>query len=296
MTDAPPPATPVGNTDRVPPWPAGTTVQQLAFVAERPADLRVVCELPAPLNRRAVALPLGTKQAAELELLSIPSDSPEDAELAARLREWVAAGATTAQMITFQGTLLFWGTGRAAVIAPAERLVALETVLAELAYYEGELHDVERQLGAAWPDLEADGGPAFEFDERSAKQRDRLAKRFRQLLGLRARLTRVLPFVLTPHVYPPTLASQVSERLRERLRMRHRVEMIQEQLEVFERIYDTCAQRASDYRANRKNHLLEMVIIVLLAAQTLLVLFEVLTHAKATATTPATTPTTPAGK
>ena len=287
MTDAPPPTTPAGSIDRAPPWPAGTAVQQLAFVAERPADLRVVCELPAPLNRRAVALPLGTKQAAEFELFSIPSDAPEDAELAARLRVW-AGGAASAQMITFQGTLLFWGTGRAAVVAPAARLAALEAVLAELAYYEGELHDVERQLGAAWPDLEADGGPAFEFDERSVKQRDRLAKRFRQLLGLRVRLTRVLPHLLTPHVYPPTLASQVSERLRERLRMRHRVEMIQEQLEVFERIYDTCAQRASDYRANRKNHLLEMVIIVLLAAQTLLVLFEILTQ---TRPTPAITPT-----
>jgi len=296
MTDPQPPVTPAGNTDRAPPWPAGTVVQQLVFVAERPVDLRVVCELPAPLNRRAVALPLGTRQAAELELLSIPTDSPEDAELAARLRLWVGGGATTAQMMTFQGTLLFWGTGRAAVVAPAERLAPLEAVLAELAYYEGELHDVERQLGEAWPDLEADGGPAFEFDEQSAKQQGRMGKRFRQLLGLRARLTRILPFVLTPHVYPPTLASQVSERLRERLRVRHRVEVLQVQLEVFERIYDTCAQRASDYRANRKNHLLEMVIIVLLAAQTLLVLFEVLTHAKATTTTPATTPTTPAGK
>jgi hypothetical protein len=118
------------------------------------------------------------------------------------------------------------------------------------------------------------------------KQRGRLEKRFRQLLGLRARLTRILPHVLTPHVYPPTLASQVSERMRERMRMRHRLEVIQEQLEVFERIYDTCAQRASDYRANRKGHLLEMVIIVFLAAQTLLTLFEILTQMEAAATAP----------
>ncbi len=251
-----------------------------------------MCELPAPLNRRAVALTLGSTQAAELELLSVPSDSTEDADLTARLREWVSAGNPAAQVITFQGALLFWGTGRVAVVAAPSRLPPLEAVLAELAYYEGELADVERQLGEAWPDLEADGGPAFEFDERSAKQRDRLAKRFRQLLGLRARLTRIVPMLLTPHVYPPTLASQVSERLRERSRMSHRVEMIQEQLEVFERIYDTVSQRASDYRANRKGHLLEMVIIVFLAAQTLLVLFEILTNATATSVPTATTTTT----
>lgn len=269
-------------------------MRSIAFASERSADQRVVCELPAAIHRRAVALPFGSKTAAEFELLSIPADTPEDPALAAQLREWAAAGnPTTAQVVTFQGAQLYWGVGRAAVVAAAARLPALDATLAELAYYEGELADIERQLGEAWPDLEADGGPAFEFDEKSLKQRGRLEKRFRQLLGLRARLTRILPHVVTPHVYPPTLASQVSERMRDRLRMRHRVEMIQEQLEVFERIYDTCAQRASDYKANRKGHLLEMIIIVFLAAQTMLVLFEILTHAKAT---PAATTTTQTNK
>ena len=268
------------------PWPAGSTVRRIAFAAELPAEARLVCALPAPLNRRAVALPLSSRQAPDWELLSIPLDNPEDEALSARLCEWASDAAIPSQMVVFQGALLFWGVGRAAVVAAGGRLPALEAVLAELGYYESELADVERQLGEAWPDLEADGGPAFEFDLKSLPQRERMAKRFRQLLGLRARLTRVLPHLLTPHVYPPTLASQVSERLRERLRMRHRVEMIQEQLEVFERIYDTVGQRVTDFRANRKNHLLEIIIIVFLAAQMFITLFELLAHAKTTGTTP----------
>ena len=90
----------------------------------------------------------------------------------------------------------------------------------------------------------------------------------------------MLPYVLTPHVYPPTLASQVSERLRDRLRQRHRVEMLQEQLEVFERIYDSLGQKATDHRASRKGHILEMVIIIMLAAQLVLSLFTILTAEK----------------
>ena len=67
--------------------------------------------------------------------------------------------------------------------------------------------------------------------------------------------------------------------------------MLQEQLEVFERIYDACGQKVSDYKTSRKGHVLEMVIIVFLAVQTLLVLFEIVTNSGryATPTNPAVT-------
>lgn len=259
-------------------WPDGTAVHPVAFVADRTPAHKLIGELPPSLNRRAVALPPDVKQTPELELLSVPCDTPDESEWVEKAREWVAArGAAGVQTVTFQGAVLVWGLGRAAVLAPAVRLPALEAVLAEVAHYEAELHATETRLGELWPELEADAGPAFDFDDKAARQHARIAQRFTQLLGLRARLTRVLPHVLTPHVYPPTLASQVSERLRERLRMRHRVEMLQEQLEVFERVYDTLGQKASEYKANRKGHTLEMVIIVMLAAQLVLSLFGMLT-------------------
>lgn len=259
-------------------WPDGTVIHPVVFVTERNTGHRLIGELPPALNRRAVALPPEVKQTPELELLSIPCDPTEQGEVIDRAREWVAAkDATGGQTITFQGAVLVWGVGRAAVLAQAARLPALEAVLAEVAHYEAELREAETRLGELWPELEADAGPAFEFDAKSLRDHARMAKRFGQLLGLRARLTRVLPHVLTPHVYPPTLASQVSERLRERLRLRHRVEMLQEQLEVFERVYDTLGQRASEFKANRKGHTLEMVIVIMLAAQLILSLFGVLT-------------------
>ena len=273
------PSRPPVGSDGLFVWPSGSAAHAVAFVADHPPGLRLVCELPPPLHRRAVALPPGSDRLPELELLSIPSDAPEDGELIERAREWAAVnGPTGVQTLTFQGAVLVWGTGRAVAVAPAARLPALEAVLAEVAYQEGELRTAEGRLGELWPELEADAGPAFDFDEKSTRHRPRMAQRYAQLLGLRARVSRLLPAVLTPHVYPPTLASQVSERLRERLRLRHRVEVLQDQLDVFERVYDTLGQRASDHRLSRKGHALEMVIIVLLAAQTLLVLFELLTR------------------
>jgi hypothetical protein len=273
-----PPLSVNGSARAVPLWPDGTAIHPVAFTSDRMTEHRLIGELPPPLNRRAVALPPGVKQTPELELLSIPCDNPDEGDWCDRAREWVSAsGPAAVQTITFQGAVLVWGVGRAAVLAPANRLPALEGVLAEVAHYEAELRETESRLGELWPELEADAGPAFDFDDKAARHHERLANRYAQLLGLRARLTRVLPYVLTPHVYPPTLASQVSERLRERLRQRHRVEMIQEQLEVFERVYDTLGQKANEYKLARKGHILEMVIIVMLAAQLVLSLFSILT-------------------
>jgi hypothetical protein len=259
------------------------------YRSEHLPDHRVIAELAVPLNRKALARLTATKEPPEFELLSIPAEGPEETELVAQARIWSstpaptsqaqsASGTALAQLMTFQGAQLLWGAGRAAIVAPAARLAALEAVLVEMGYYEAELCVVESQISAFWPNLEADGTSAFQLDERTIKTRGRMQERFHQLLGLRARLTRLIPLLLTPYVYPPTLASQLSERLRERLRMRHRVEVLQEQLEVFERIYDACGQRASDYTAERKTHVLEMIIIVLLGAQTLLALFEILTR------------------
>ena len=155
-------------------WPPGSVRLRIAYVADAGVDRRVVAELPAPLNRRAVALPDGAGVDAELELLSIPASEIEDPELIERVREWTAAGLPTVQLRTFQGAQLFWGEGRAAVMAAPHRLAALEAVVVELAYYEAELVSVERAVGQFLPELETDGGPAFEMDERTHRHRARL--------------------------------------------------------------------------------------------------------------------------
>jgi hypothetical protein len=260
-----------------PGWPAGTVLSRVVFTAEPAGERRIIADLPVPISQRAIALPPDSHDPAALEILAIPCEEPEAGGLTDAARNWIGAGSQT---VTFQGAILIWGNGRTAALAAAGRLPALEAVLAEVAFFEADLSGIEQQLAEIWPELEKDAGPAFEFDERFTRLRPKLEARFAQVMSLRARVTRLLPAVFTPHVYPPTLASQVNERLRERLRLRHRLEMIQDQLEVFERVYDTCAQRASDYRANRRGHTLEMIIIVILVAHLMLGLFEILTRAK----------------
>ena len=267
--------------------PPGSSLQQIAFVSER-TNQELVYEFPAPLQRFAVLIKGSHPSSAvpDLTILSVPAmpaDSPNEAqdEVLARMKHWVESAETTASglcyWMTFQGAQLCWLPGRVAIWAAPERLEGLRRALCEVTFYESELRSLEQTLGAAWPQLEADTPLAFEFEERSVSQRKQLRRRFQQILLIRARHARIGPHVHCPFLHPPTLASQLSERFRERTRMVHRHEFLGEQLEVFERVYEMCGQRASDYMLTRSGNMLEWIIIVLLVTQLLLTGFEMLT-------------------
>lgn len=256
--------------------------EHVTFVAEVAAGQTVLMEFPEPIKRRAVLVrsgPAGTHPqpvpADDLLILSVPAPVQEDADLLAHVRAWVDAATPDndrkSQMIALQGAQIFWAPGCAALLTHADRHATVRKALIEFSYYEGELRAIERDLGGLWPELEADAPLAFEFNEKSVRKRQLLSRRFQQVLAIRSRLAWITPHVLCPHLHPPTLASQVGERLRERTRLTHRLEFISGQLEIFERVYELCGQRASDFMHARISHTLEWVIIILLLAQTILV-------------------------
>lgn len=276
--------------------PAGAELLRVAYLPQLAGGEAVLCEFSAPFRLHAVrvtdAAPGGaaagrSAPTAELSVLTIPTEMHDDVELLARARRWVeqpgAGGAPRSggppepsQMSSLQAAQICWAPGRFAILAPDDRLIAVRNAVLEVAYFEHELREIERQLGADWPALEADIPQAFAADEQTLARRRTLRERFERVLLLRARLARIAPFLLAPHVYPPTLASQIGERLRERTRVHQRIECLREQLEVFERVYEMCGQRSSDFVLTRSSNTLEWVIIILLLAQILLSLFDML--------------------
>jgi hypothetical protein len=270
------------------PLPAGSNIQHLAFVSELGTHQEVVLEFPPPIHRYAVLVKGSHQNAAapDLLILSVPLMQSEglsdaDDEALTKMKHWVDAAVPAdkqpSHLMTFQGAQLCWTPGRVAILAAPERLEGLRKALIEVAFYEAELRSIEQTLGEAWPQLEIDTPLAFEFEERSVSQRKQLRKRFQQILLIRARLARLGPHVHCPFLHPPTLASQISERFRDRTRMVHRHEFLGEQLEVFERVYEMCGQRASDFMLTRTGNMLEWVIIALLVTQVLFSAFELLT-------------------
>lgn len=264
---------------------SGLTVPSLlalAFVEDAQGQ-RVMMSFDEPRPCYAVAVESSSQAPGVVPELFISSwvastDNEPESLSAAQHWHWEAQKPGASIYIALQGAQIFWTTGKIAIVSSEEKLPVVQKSLIEVAYYEMELTRLERHLHTLWQQLEQDSPQAFEVNEQSVAKKEELFQHFQQILLLRARLARITPAILSPHIYPPTLASQINERIRERTRMPQRLEFLSDQLEVFERLYEMCSQRASEYVIARRGNNLEWIIIVLLLFQTLFSLYEIMTR------------------
>jgi hypothetical protein len=249
--------------------------------------------LPDAAACEQVSLPTGES----LEFLSLPvpdpiGDAPRPAvdavaHLAAVAASWAAAQALDAGgasrptspafvQVPLYGCHVIWTPARAAAIGPPERLDDLRCALIEFAAREAELRDAERRTATLLDGIEADAALAFATDQRLLARRDDLAARYREAVSVRRRLAVISPAVHAPAVHPPTLAAQLSERLRDRTRLAERHEHAVEQADLAERVTEACGSRATELTIARRQLGLEWAIVVLLVVQTALLLVELL--------------------
>ncbi|QDT39281.1 hypothetical protein [Stratiformator vulcanicus] len=231
---------------------------------------------------------------AEFDFLFLPTDATDrklgstdvPGDVATEMQQWTQQSSgshtPTPYFFNFQGTQVSWSIDRCAVHAPIDKVDTIRRTIAEVSYYELEMRRIESELGSEWPQLEADIPLAFDFNESSLETKNALLKRFQFTYLTRARLARLGPFIHSPHLYPPTLASQLNERLRDRTRITYRHEFVSDQLEVFEEVYELCGQRSSDYSQARTGHILEWIIIIILIVQVLFSVAEILAGASST--------------
>jgi hypothetical protein len=195
----------------------------------------------------------------------------------------------TIRTMQMQGcTILQHGTRMVIFTLTEDRIVPILKTMLEAFYLEREVGRLESELAKNWSDWDEDIPLGIVFGERQLGTRARLVEHHNAVRRFRSRLERLSPAIHAPHVYPPTYASQASERYRERAQLSHRHEVLDGQLQSFETLYESCAQRASDYANARTGHILEWVIIFLLVIQVLFYSFEILTSTEESATTPPT--------
>jgi hypothetical protein len=262
-------------------WPSGSQILAVRFVATAvTSEGPPLLEMPAPIAQRAV---LGTEGEPTALLLTIPLAPGTAPEVETQVLAWLLPDGRDGpqrQHVVLQGAHLHWNLPRVALLASADRIESVRPAVLEMVFLESELRGIETALAHAWPDVEADAAVAFGVEERTLAQRDTLRQRFLQVVLLRSRLAKITPRLVIPQVYPPTLASQMQERLRERLHVATRLEALEVQLEMFERIYDQCSQRVSDFSLSRKSYILEWVIVLILLMQTALHVVEFLVAGK----------------
>lgn len=236
-----------------------------------------------PADAVVERVPLADGGTCEVALVAMPaaSTSDEDATLAEQLSAAVAwavdaAGGEPPLTVPLFGTHVVWTPCRCAALAPPERLPALRAGIVEFVDREAELRDIERRVTSSLEHLDGDAALAFAFDEQALPQRRELADRFREAVSLRRRLAVLASHVSRPAPQPPTLAGQVGERLRDRARIAERLEHAVEQTDLLERVYAGCGERAAEFVVSRRHLTLEWVIILLLAAEVILLAIDLL--------------------
>lgn len=246
--------------------------------------------LPITARIRRVMVPPG--RAFDLLVVPAEGDPAGSGEWAEQARLWAAAaGALPDQpaahpavpvMIPLYGCHVIWSPARGVVLGPTDRLDQLQTTLLDFAGREGELADLERRGGGLLTATETDAPAVFEFDEREHERRAELASRFQEAVAVRRGLAALGPAVHVPPVHPPTLASQLAERLRDRTRLAERHELATNRADFVLQIYEACGQRASEFRIARRQMGLEWAIIVILLAQMALMVVELVTSRSGT--------------
>ncbi|MFM8414118.1 MAG: hypothetical protein ACKOCX_05275 [Planctomycetota bacterium] len=246
--------------------------------------------LPAGAGLERLPLPAGG--ALELATVAVAESAPgsavaqhEPAQAAAMAAAWVGAaplvepagrGAPQIVTVPLYDSHVVWSPARAAVVGPASRLGQLRAALAEFAAREAELRDAERRAANLLDETEADAAVACLVDERLTRRHDTAAARYREAVAVRRSLAGLSAAIHAPPIHPPTLASQLGERLRDRTRLAERHEHAVEKAELAERVAEACGQRAADLVIARRQLALEWAIVALLVAQTVLLLVDAL--------------------
>ena len=261
--------------------PEGAEIQRVAFVnAADPAQTNLM-EFKEPRACQAILImDTAGQPPAHVTMLLVPTSGPEDPDLIMKVWNWVEPGIPQERrrgfLIMLHGARIIWSPGRAGLIASADRLEALRHAVIGFSFYDGETRDVETQLARIWPHLEADTPQAFHFDMQAMPKQRELAQRYQQIVRLRSRIVRIDPAIHHPPVHPPTLASQLNERLKERTQLSERIEFLDDQLELLEGVYEMCAHRSSEFVIAQKEYRLGWIVIVLLATETVALIVDLL--------------------
>jgi len=291
-----PPSDGGSETPGIVDWPPGTEILRVALETKpRPAAecldrFEVAGRKAVIVERYRGSMPADDAlfaapavEALNWTVIMVPCETPDNQDLIIRLQAWADAIGFDERgilvrsiLLTMQGASILYRPGWIAVVAGAERLPMVVRAIMESAYFESELRGMESAIDGLWSHVQVDAASAFEFGRRQLSRRAELADRFQSVFTLRMRLARLAPHVHVPHVHPPTLASQISERLRERTRMVDRLELANNKLAAQEHVYEMCSHRVSEYVLARRSHFLEWGIIAILLFQTAIWLYELI--------------------
>lgn len=265
------------------------TLHHIRFVEHASDEQTVLFEFADPTPSKAVALsqrldtpPAAPKEAhaKELTVFVVPRKLKDDPRWRDDVDKWIAPTdelrAASPITIKVKNVEVQWRPGLAVIHAPPERAEPMLEALVEFAYFEGELRRLEGEIVDFWPEVEGTHPLAYEVKKNDPELFETVGQRMGSALERRSRYARIEPHLCWPPAHLPEAAQELGELLRDEARVEDRLEVVDGQLEVHENVFELSSQRISDYRLSREGYILEMIIIIVLVAESLLILGEIL--------------------
>jgi hypothetical protein len=167
---------------------------------------------------------------------------------------------------------------RAIVSGPEALLESVWKVLLDFAHYEGQLRNLEQEIRSAWPGFEEDIPLAYDVNSGDLKRDAEIAMRAGRVLQMRMRLARIEPHLDSVSADFTPSAAKLAGAMREAARCEERLAYADGHLEALEYVYEMASQRMGEFRNARGTLVTEAIIIGLLAAEVLLMTWELLRH------------------
>jgi hypothetical protein len=254
---------------------SGNDVVLMSFKDPAPC-YAILAESPATATDTIASGPRCEELEVDLLTLSPLAQGPASATHP-QLVEWMEKGDDSSAppvYVKVRGVELMWRPGRMLLQCDSEQTESLLAAVLEFAHYEYELRRIEDEIANTWAELEQDKTLAFSVTPADLERDTVVGERMNRALQRRIRFARIEPHLYEASVSLTAGGRKLGEELREKSRIEARLETVDAQLEVFEGIYEMSGQRMGEYRAARQEHVLEWIIIVLLAAEMLLLLVQ----------------------
>jgi hypothetical protein len=180
---------------------------------------------------------------------------------------WMQAGGSSNNTVLRQsvdGGWVLYCPGRAVICAPENVAQDLQVALADVQFHDGLLRKLEAEIAKDWP-LAVDHIPlAHRADLRRSGGLKALTT---DTLTRRMTCARIERPLLVPTGPMTDAARKLAVKLRDSLDIEDRLDTLDGQIEVYEDLCEVANQRLSDYSHFFREFIVEILIVLLLAAE-----------------------------
>lgn len=271
----------------------GVRYQHVRFVSQANPGEVVLKEFDGPDRQLAVVTPVSSEAVWSslddqqppdgLWLLTFPSGSGGSVQWQRCVEQWMAAPQEAERALPIEaainGCRVLWRPGQVMVEGPEASHEVLVRALVDFAFFERQLRMLEGEIERDWATAEADVSLIHQVGPRDVRRWGHVNEMTQRVTVRRMRYVRLARDLTRMSAEQSGIARQVVPALMARVGIEDRLELVDDQLEVQEDVYELANDRLSEYRYFRVEAVIEAGVAVLLLIEVVVMFRDLyLTH------------------